>query len=43
MTGFELTADELAAIDGLNTGRRGYPEPADVTPPDLSDATFPEA
>ncbi|GAA2853112.1 oxidoreductase [Actinoplanes cyaneus] len=28
---FELTADELAAIDGLETGRRGGPEPADVT------------
>ncbi len=24
---FELTADELAAIDGLDTGRRGGPEP----------------
>lgn len=27
----ELTADELAAIDGLDTGRRGGPEPADIT------------
>ena len=26
---FELTADELAAIDGLDTGRRGGPEPED--------------
>jgi diketogulonate reductase-like aldo/keto reductase len=28
---FELTADELAAIDALDTDRRGGPEPADVT------------
>jgi diketogulonate reductase-like aldo/keto reductase len=28
---FELTADELAAIDALDTGRRGGPEPEDVT------------
>lgn len=28
---FELTADELAAIDGLDTGSRGGPEPADIT------------
>ena len=28
---FELTADELAAIDALDTGRRGGPEPADIT------------
>jgi diketogulonate reductase-like aldo/keto reductase len=28
---FELTADELAAIDGLNTGKRGGPEPEAVT------------
>jgi len=28
---FELTADELAAIDGLDTGRRGGPEPEVVT------------
>jgi len=28
---FELTAAQLAAIDGLETGRRGGPEPADVT------------
>jgi diketogulonate reductase-like aldo/keto reductase len=27
----ELTADELAAIDGLNTGKRGGPEPEAVT------------
>ncbi|MFE5337320.1 aldo/keto reductase [Isoptericola sp. NPDC056573] len=31
VTGFELTADELAAIDALDTGRRGGPDPADVT------------
>ncbi|GAA4261837.1 aldo/keto reductase [Dactylosporangium darangshiense] len=28
---FRLTDDELAAIDGLDTGRRGGPEPADIT------------
>jgi diketogulonate reductase-like aldo/keto reductase len=28
---FELTGEQLAAIDGLETGRRGGPEPADVT------------
>ncbi|HEX6714513.1 MAG TPA: aldo/keto reductase [Thermoleophilaceae bacterium] len=28
---FELAADEVAAIDGLDTGRRGGPEPDDVT------------
>jgi diketogulonate reductase-like aldo/keto reductase len=28
---FELSADEMAAIDGLDTGRRGGPEPADIT------------
>jgi diketogulonate reductase-like aldo/keto reductase len=28
---FQLTADELAAIDALDTGRRGGPEPTDVT------------
>jgi diketogulonate reductase-like aldo/keto reductase len=28
---FELTADEMAAIDGLDTGRRGGPEPDVVT------------
>ncbi|TWH08981.1 diketogulonate reductase-like aldo/keto reductase [Rhodococcus rhodochrous J45] len=31
VTDFDLTADELAAIDGLDTGRRGGPEPTDVT------------
>ena len=29
--GFELSGTELAAIDALDTGRRGGPEPADVT------------
>jgi diketogulonate reductase-like aldo/keto reductase len=28
---FELTADELAAIDGLDTGRRGGPDPDAIT------------
>jgi diketogulonate reductase-like aldo/keto reductase len=28
---FDLSADELAAIDALDTGKRGGPEPADVT------------
>ena len=28
---FELTADELAAIDALDTGRRGGPEPETIT------------
>ena len=28
---FELTADELAAIDGLDTGVRGGPEPEQIT------------
>jgi len=27
----DLTKDELAVIDGLDTGRRGGPEPADIT------------
>jgi diketogulonate reductase-like aldo/keto reductase len=27
----ELSDDELAAIDGLDTGTRGGPEPADIT------------
>ncbi|GAA3954806.1 aldo/keto reductase [Actinoplanes auranticolor] len=29
--GFELTGEQLAAIDALDTGRRGGPEPAEVT------------
>jgi diketogulonate reductase-like aldo/keto reductase len=28
---FKLTDDELAAIDGLDTGRRGGPEPSEIT------------
>jgi diketogulonate reductase-like aldo/keto reductase len=28
---FELSADELAAIDDLDTGRRGGPEPDEIT------------
>ena len=28
---FELTADEMVAIDALNTGRRGGPEPESIT------------
>jgi diketogulonate reductase-like aldo/keto reductase len=28
---FDLVADELAAIDALDTGKRGGPEPADIT------------
>jgi diketogulonate reductase-like aldo/keto reductase len=28
---FKLTADEMTAIDGLDTGRRGGPEPEDIT------------
>ena len=29
--GFELTGDQLAAIDGLDTGKRGGPEPEAIT------------
>jgi diketogulonate reductase-like aldo/keto reductase len=28
---FELSADEMAAIDGLDTGRRGGPDPDAIT------------
>jgi diketogulonate reductase-like aldo/keto reductase len=28
---FELTGEQLAAIDDLDTGKRGGPEPADIT------------
>jgi len=31
VTGFTLTDDELASIDALETGRRGGPEPEEVT------------
>jgi diketogulonate reductase-like aldo/keto reductase len=39
---FELTGEQLAAIDGLDTGRRGGPEPADITLANLGMPT-PEA
>ncbi|MEE1799365.1 aldo/keto reductase [Streptomyces sp. JV176] len=39
---FELTADELKALDALETGRRGGPEPEDVTLATFSRA-IPEA
>ncbi|MEV7110977.1 aldo/keto reductase [Streptomyces anulatus] len=39
---FELTADELAALDALETGRRGGPEPENVTLADFGRA-IPEA
>jgi diketogulonate reductase-like aldo/keto reductase len=29
--GFDLSTDELAAIDALDTGIRGGPEPDDIT------------
>ena len=32
---FDLTADQLAAIDALDTGVRGGPEPADDHPREL--------
>jgi diketogulonate reductase-like aldo/keto reductase len=28
---FDLTTEQLAAIDALDTGRRGGPEPTDIT------------
>jgi diketogulonate reductase-like aldo/keto reductase len=28
---FELTDEQLAAVDSLDTGQRGGPEPSDVT------------
>ena len=39
---FEFTADELAAIDALDTGERGGPDPASITP-ELFSRTIPEA
>ena len=39
---FELTMDELKAIDTLETGRRGGPEPTGVTLADYGRA-IPEA
>jgi diketogulonate reductase-like aldo/keto reductase len=40
--GFELTADELDAIDALDTGTRGGPDP-DVPRPEVFDRAIPEA
>ena len=31
LDGFELTDEGLSALDGLETGQRGGPDPADVT------------
>ena len=31
MFDFELSSDEIAPIDGLDTGRRGGPEPDAIT------------
>ena len=42
VAGFELTADELARIDALDTGVRGGPEPASITP-ETFDREIPEA
>ncbi|MFG2359704.1 aldo/keto reductase [Streptomyces sp. NPDC048521] len=39
---FQLTADELSALDALETGRRGGPEPRAVTLADFG-RTIPEA
>jgi len=39
---FELTAGQIAAIDGLNTGVRGGPDPESVTP-EAFDLDIPEA
>jgi diketogulonate reductase-like aldo/keto reductase len=39
---FELTGEQLSAIDGLDTGVRGGPEPADITV-DTWGAEIPEA
>jgi len=30
--GFEITTDEVAVIDGLDTGKRGGPESDTITP-----------
>ena len=45
---FELTGEQLAAIDGLDTGRRGGPERLDsirraATVPVLADARTPQS
>jgi len=42
VAGFELTSDELAAIDALDTGVRGGPDP-DVPRPEFFDRAIPEA
>ncbi|MET8004777.1 hypothetical protein [Nonomuraea glycinis] len=39
---FELTGEQLTAINGLDTGVRGGPEPADITV-DTWGAEIPEA
>ena len=44
---FDLTDDELAAIDGLDTGQRGGPEPerhhpGELRPPDPRSLTVPQ-
>ncbi|HEY7623361.1 MAG TPA: aldo/keto reductase [Solirubrobacteraceae bacterium] len=39
---FELSADQMAAIDGLDSGRRGGPEPEDITLEDFG-RDIPEA
>ena len=39
---FELTRAELEAIDGLETGVRGGPDPASITPETFA-RTIPEA
>ncbi|WP_203758606.1 aldo/keto reductase [Cellulomonas chitinilytica] len=42
VVGFELTPEELAAVDALDTGVRGGPDP-DVPRPDFFDRAIPEA
>ncbi|GAA4843340.1 aldo/keto reductase [Luteimicrobium xylanilyticum] len=42
VTGFELTADEVASIDALDTGHRGGPDP-EVDRPDAFARVIPEA
>jgi diketogulonate reductase-like aldo/keto reductase len=39
---FDLTPEQLAAIDALDTGQRGGPEPADITRENFS-IEIPEA
>ncbi len=40
---FALTAEDLAAIDALDTGERGGPDPASITPELFGGRTIPEA